>query len=164
MEKHRRYQLTERQLAPVIRYINENYPDGVTDRNFDRLSGANTDQYETIFSVRYDHKTDDLYFEVETQNGQMLTKRLQNTNALYQTIDKELTTLGLPEGSEWEILTAGIKNHHLILNLAVNQQQHQVNIPTDYVITWLEEMNDEDFHPSEPDPDERYDREREEKY
>ena len=52
MTKHRRYQLTEKQLAPVIRYINENsgsYPAGVTDYNFDRLSGADRDGYESIY-------------------------------------------------------------------------------------------------------------------
>jgi hypothetical protein len=133
MKKHRRYQLTDSQLVPVIRHINENVEDYAVDVN------DTGNEYVAIYSVTYDPDKDDLYFSAETQDGQTKTKKIAG-NKLHnfnQAVEKELSTFNVPAGVLWEILSATIKNHKLHMIIVADQQDYEVDIPVDYVLGWL---------------------------
>ena len=166
MTKRKRYQLTEEQLQPVIRFINENYPAGVTDHNIDRLSGADGDSYSNITGVRFDAKDYDLLLDVETEQGQMLTKKLYAaSDEVITKVNEELGKLGGDPNGEWEIQSAEIKQHHLILNIVENGRLYPIAIHTDYVLSWLPELDSDESHPTfERDPDEFHNAEREKEF
>jgi hypothetical protein len=163
MTKRKRYQLTEEQLQPVIRFINENYPAGVNDYNIDKLSGADGDSYSTITGVRFDAKDYDLLIDVETEQGQMVTKKLYAaSDDIITKVNEELSKMGGDPNGEWEIQSADVKQNHLILNVAEKGKVYPIAIHNEYVLSWLPELNSDEEHPtSEPDPDEFHDRQRE---
>ena len=159
MTKRRRYQMTENQLQPVIRYINENYPAGVADYNIDSLSGADKDGYSSVTGVRFDPQDYDLIFDVETDGGQMLTKKVYAADdKVIMKVGEELKKLGGDPNGEWEIQSAEIRQHQLILNVADNGQLYPIPIHTDYVLSWLPDIDSEEPHSTfEPDPDAMHD-------
>jgi hypothetical protein len=163
MTQRRRYQLTEEQLQPVIRFINENYPVGVTGNNIDSLSGADGDAYAEVTGVQFDPKDYDFIFNVETEQNQMLTKKVYAaSDEVINKVNEELGKLGGNPKGEWEIQSAEIKQHHLVLNVAENGKLYPIAIHTDYVLSWLPALDSDEPQPtSEPDPDEFYDRQRE---
>lgn len=162
MKKSKRYRLTEEQLKPVIRFINEDspyYPAGVTDSNFDRLSGANEDEYTAIIDVENDVENGDLVLTVKTQHGQKMTKRLSiaDNNFILQ-MDEELRGIGVNPDTEWEIESAEIRGHELVLAVMVNNQEYPVTMSSGFILELLPVAESEDYddYDSEPDFDAMY--------
>ena len=100
MTKHSRYLLTERQLSPVIRYINENYPAGINDFNFDRMSGADRPSYDKIQDVTL--KPDgSLILDIATDNGCTVEKMVWlGSNHIIKSIESALPKYGYNIASE----------------------------------------------------------------
>jgi len=147
MAKHNRYFLTERQLAPVIRYINENYPAGINDFNFDRLSGADRPSYDRIQDVTL--KPDgSLIIDIATDNGRTVEKEVWlGEDNIIKTIEAALPKYGynLARFPEWEVINANISNGYLILDIGGDGRTHQVAIDGQAVIQWVPELADGDL-------------------
>jgi hypothetical protein len=149
MKKCKRYQLTEGQLKTVIKVIPENYPAGVTDSNFDSLSGADRDSYDYISDVKL-NKDGDLVFTVETQNGQTVIKNLWvGDDAVILPIERELPKYGynVEQKPEWNIENVTINNHYVIFDISDYGSQ-RVRVPIDMasVIEWLPDIDREEEH------------------
>ena len=159
MGTKKRYQITETQLPPVVRYIHENYPLGVTDYNIDDLTGANRSSYDNIEDVTL---TPDgsLIFDVITDTNDNLSKEvwLGETPPI-ESIEAALKKYGynLDDSPEWEVTNAVMGEGSITLDVTVNNRLHQISIGISEVLNWLPELSDDELA-HEPDPDEYHDR------
>lgn len=147
MAKHNRYLLTERQLSPVIRYINENYPAGINDFNFDRMSGADRPSYDKIRDVTL--KPDgSLIIDIATDNGRTVEKVVWlGEDTIIKSIESVLPKYGynVARFPEWEVINAAVSGGHIILDIGGDGHTHQVAISEDEVMRWLPELASSDI-------------------
>jgi hypothetical protein len=147
MAKHNRYLLTERQLSPVIRYINENYPAGINDFNFDRMSGADRPSYDKIQDVTL--KPDgSLIIDIATDNGRSVEKVVWlGEDNIIKTIEAALPKYGydVTRFPEWEVINATVSNGYIILDIGGDGHTHQVAIGEHDVMQWVPELADSDL-------------------
>lgn len=147
MAKHNRYLLTERQLSPVIRYINENYPAGINDFNFDRMSGADRPSYDKIQDATL--KSDgSLILDIATDQGGTVEKVLWlGDDNIINTIESLLPKYGynVAQFPEWEVINASISNGYVILDIGGDGHTHQVAIGEYEVMKWLPELASDDL-------------------
>lgn len=156
MKKRRRYQLTESQLTPVIKYIHENYPYGVTSRNIDQLTGADADSYDHIRDVTLSSNVT-LIFDVETDRGNTVEKEVGlDENEVTKTIESLLPKYGydIHRFPEWEVNNAFMANGNIILSIVGDNKQHQIPIDAYVALDWLPDLDAMDISPRERDPDE----------
>ncbi len=155
MTKHRRYQLTEQQLKPVIRAIKEGYED------------RGEDFYNRVVGVSFDSEQYELVFDVETDQRHVLTKRVDiATDPMIQRIETALAAenYNLSDEPEWEVIDAQIREQYLVIVVSPmgEKETYQPKFDLREVIEWLPEMSWEERYPiNEPDPDEYYERQRE---
>jgi hypothetical protein len=155
MAKHRRYQLTERQLAPVIRYINENYPAGVTGHE----DYFNRDSYGQVRDVTL-KPNGSLVLDIVTDNGQPVEKEVWlGENEVVATIESHLPPEA--QGIEWEVTNAEMRGDQVSFDVDANGNMFNVMLNTDEVINWLPELSSDDLPDNEPDPDLAHDRAKE---
>ena len=163
MAKRRRYKLTETQLTPVIRFINEefsNYPAGVTDFNIDRLSGAGNDVYEQIRDVTL-KPNGNLIFDIVTDRGHTVEKEIWlGDDQVIRTIEPILPQFGynLREFPEWEVTNATMQGNNVVLDIIGDGHMHQVVVDVSSIFGWLPELEPDEIEPAEPDYDEMRER------
>jgi hypothetical protein len=160
MKKRKRYQLTEQQLKTVIKVIPESYgdyPAGVTDANFDRLSGGDRDMYDYISDVDYEPKSGDIIFSVESYQGQTFEKRIwSGDDPFVEIIERELPKYGynLQENPEWDILNVTMNGRYVVFTISdYGKGVYQVPIHTDSLLDILPEMEDDEEHRYQEPPD-----------
>ena len=159
MGTKKRYQITETQLPPVVRYIHENYPLGVTDYNIDDLTGANRSSYDKIKDVTLQPDAS-LLFDVVTDSNDVLSKEVWlGETPPTESIEVALKKYGynLDHNPEWEVTNAAMGENSITLDVVVKNRLHQVSIGMDEVLDWLPELSDDELA-HEPDPDEYHDR------
>ena len=155
MSTHKRYRLTEAQLKPVIRYIDENYPAGINDFNFDELSGANRHSYERIQDVTLE-PDGKLLVSIETDKGASVEKEVwMGDDKVINVIQQLLPKYGydIKQFPEWEVINASYRTGFVVLDVIGDGKSHQISVSENDVIKWLPEISDYDVADREEDPD-----------
>jgi hypothetical protein len=153
MAKHNRYLLTERQLSPVIRYINENYPAGINVFNFDSMSGADRPSYERIQDVTLkpnpsNQLSSSLIFSITTDTSESIQKEIGlDDDTVINTINAELPKYGydIKRYPEWEVIDAGVKGKYIFFEIIGDGHNHQIVIYMGDVLKWFPELNSSDL-------------------
>lgn len=161
MTKHKRYQVTGKQLEPVIRYINENYPAGVGDHNIDQLSGADSEVYGHVTDVTL-RPNGSLEITITTDKGHSVEKSVDFAeDVIIQAFQKSLPKVGYDVNKfpEWEVIGARMAGRQVVFDVIGDGTTHKLPIHSDTILSWLPELtNDNVEGMDEPDPDEYHDR------
>jgi hypothetical protein len=149
MKKRKRYQLTEGQLKTVIKVIPENYPAGVTDANFDRLSGYDRDTYETITDVEYNSGDGDITFYVESEHGQSFSKKIWSGDDNFINMLQRYLGDKYPLQEGWDIKKAHVDKGSVVFEVYLGDEDNRtVIVPIDgeSIIEILPEMESGEEH------------------